>query len=82
MIAITSSMWIRLPAEKTKNPKSQPIISIIAIRYNMASDLIVRKFHVLYLSKGRYNARLLTDGLLQVFDQIFRIFHPNAQADQ
>jgi hypothetical protein len=30
--AITSKIWIRLPAENTKKPSNQPIKRIIAIR--------------------------------------------------
>ncbi len=39
IMAITSKIWINWPAEKTKKPKTQPIRSIIAIRYNITADL-------------------------------------------
>jgi hypothetical protein len=40
IIAITSSTWIRPPAEKTKNPSSHPIIRITAMRYNIIMILV------------------------------------------
>jgi len=32
MMAKTSKMWIKCPTEKKKNPKSQPMIRITAIK--------------------------------------------------
>jgi hypothetical protein len=38
--AITNKMWIKLPAEAKKNPKTHPIIRITAIMYSKLLILI------------------------------------------